>query len=649
MKRSLVCALFVCCVSMWAAGPKGVTTAAEISIEAVRPDNLSFQQSEDGVKYIALKLHKQDAAAVRVHIGGMHLSSEEKLFIYNADGSQVYGPFSGAGPVESGEFWSEAISGSDVIVEFQAGPKGAADLPFNVDGVEAAEPAALPVAVEQSARETRESLFRGMPITHDVINGMAIFQGDILLGRASELTAALPTSKTPGRSAVAITGSQYRWPNGTVPYVIAGSLPSPERIKVAVDHWNTVMAGTVRMVPRTTESNYVAFVNSADAGVCSSYVGMTGYGSQSIYVGGYCSSGNIIHEIGHAFGLWHEHTREDRNRYVVVNYANISAGQAFNFDQNIASGDDVGTYDFNSVMHYGATSFSANGLPTIVTIPAGIPIGQRSGLSTGDVEAILLLYPNTVVPAPEPTPAPVPAPVTAPVTITSNPVGLSVTIDGVNYTTPATLAWLPGSTHTVSANDAILNGVRGTFAGWSDGGAQSHTVVSPSASLLLKADYAMAYSVKAAANASGTVSVSPTSADGFYPSGMGLTLVATPASGYCFANWSGLIAGTPARTSLFATKAYDLIANFQPGSVSLSTSAMNVAVTGGALTIGVTATYGCTSGVFSSAAWATPTSNIGPSGSGTVTVSVAPNTTGALRAGLVSIGNKSVIVIQAAR
>ncbi len=110
----------------------------------------------------------------------------------------------------------------------------------------------------------------------------------------------------------------------------------------------------------------------------------------------------MIHEIGHAWGLWHEHTREDRDRYVIVNWANMSSTESYNFSQNISNGDDIGGYDYNSVMHYNGTAFSVNGLPTLVTIPAGIPIGQRAGLSTGDIAAIRMLYPNTAITDPVP-------------------------------------------------------------------------------------------------------------------------------------------------------------------------------------------------------------------------------------------------------
>jgi hypothetical protein len=43
-------------------------------------------------------------------------------------------------------------------------------------------------------------------------------------------------------------------------------------------------------------------------------------------------------------------------------------------------------------MHYPAKAFSKNGQATILA--NGKPIGQRDGLSTGDVAAIKIMYPQ---------------------------------------------------------------------------------------------------------------------------------------------------------------------------------------------------------------------------------------------------------------
>jgi len=43
-------------------------------------------------------------------------------------------------------------------------------------------------------------------------------------------------------------------------------------------------------------------------------------------------------------------------------------------------------------MHYPATAFSKNGQPTIVPKQNGVMIGQRDGLSAGDIAAVKLMY-----------------------------------------------------------------------------------------------------------------------------------------------------------------------------------------------------------------------------------------------------------------
>ena len=43
-------------------------------------------------------------------------------------------------------------------------------------------------------------------------------------------------------------------------------------------------------------------------------------------------------------------------------------------------------------MHYGATAFSTNGQPTIVSKPPGQKLGQRDGLSDIDKEELLAIY-----------------------------------------------------------------------------------------------------------------------------------------------------------------------------------------------------------------------------------------------------------------
>ena len=61
---------------------------------------------------------------------------------------------------------------------------------------------------------------------------------------------------------------------------------------------------------------------------CSSYVGKVDILGQDITLSEACAVFTVIvHEVLHALGFFHEHTRPDRNLYVVINATNIVAGK----------------------------------------------------------------------------------------------------------------------------------------------------------------------------------------------------------------------------------------------------------------------------------------------------------------------------------
>ncbi|WP_199178121.1 Dot/Icm T4SS effector Zinc-dependent metalloprotease LegP [Mycobacterium hubeiense] len=221
------------------------------------------------------------------------------------------------------------------------------------------------------------------------VNGLAIFEGDIMLGTIEEVEAARAEG-------IGITGEGFRWPHATVPFEIDPALPNQNRVTDAIAHWH---ANTkIRFVRRTAANagHYPNFVRFRPSTECSSRVGKRG-NQQDIQMAAGCTTGSIIHEIGHAIGLWHEQSREDRDNFVTINWANIDPDARHNFNQHVSDGDDIGAYDFGSIMHYSGTAFSINGMPTIVPrvqLPPGVVMGQRTALSAGDIAAVQTLYPR---------------------------------------------------------------------------------------------------------------------------------------------------------------------------------------------------------------------------------------------------------------
>jgi hypothetical protein len=234
----------------------------------------------------------------------------------------------------------------------------------------------------------RGNTFAVKAVQYVELDGLAIFEGDIVLGTTEEvakMTEMLRAETATGVAAgVGITGAQFRWPNCRVPFTIDAGLPNQARVTDAIAHWQ---ANTnYRFIARTTEADFVTF---RVGGGCSSSVGRRG-GQQFVNLAAGCATGSTIHEIGHVIGLWHEQSREDRDLFVVINWAKVQPGTEHNFDQHITDGDDIGAYDFGSIMHYPRNAFSIDGTDTItpiVVVPPGVVIGQRNGLSAGDIAA----------------------------------------------------------------------------------------------------------------------------------------------------------------------------------------------------------------------------------------------------------------------
>ncbi len=128
------------------------------------------------------------------------------------------------------------------------------------------------------------------------------------------------------------------------------------------------------------------------------------------------------------------------------------------------------------------------------------------------------------------------APANVQVTVQTNPSGRSFTVDGTTYTSAQTFSWTSGSSHTI-ATSSPQNGSAGTryvWGSWSDGGVISHSVA-PTGNATYTATFATQHFLTMSAGAGGTVSP----ASGWYNSGTGVSISATPTSGFIFGGWTG--------------------------------------------------------------------------------------------------------------
>ncbi len=224
-------------------------------------------------------------------------------------------------------------------------------------------------------------------INVEIENGLVFWSDDILLFSEKEFDL-IKLEKGNIHSIKSL-----RWPNGIIPYTISNNHSETNDILEAIKITNNQT--NITFIPRTNETNYVEFMED-DKNRCYANLGMIG-GRQVINVNT-CRTVKIIHEIGHAIGMWHEHQRNDRDTYISILYDNIVDEYKYAFDKGLGNILPVGQYDYESIMHYGAFTFSSNGMPTIsIKSPPAAPgtsLGQDYGLSVGDIFAINSIYKN---------------------------------------------------------------------------------------------------------------------------------------------------------------------------------------------------------------------------------------------------------------
>ena len=151
-------------------------------------------------------------------------------------------------------------------------------------------------------------------------------------------------------------------------------------------------------------------------------------------------------------------------------------------------------------------------------------------------------------------------------TIATEPSGLQIAVDGVNYSTPKMFIWIEGSTHEldVPSPQVIDGNERYVFESWSDTQPQQHKITAMLENTNYFATFSHEYFLTTQISPSGQGTINPLAPGSWYTAGTSATVTATPVSGYVFYEWSGDVSGSQNPVNVNLSRGKIVAANFSP-------------------------------------------------------------------------------------
>ncbi len=232
----------------------------------------------------------------------------------------------------------------------------------------------------------------GQPAVVYELKDKYYFQGDIILNKTE-------IDSTNSLKGAARGNKKWNYQDRKVPYVIESNLSDKQRVYDAIEEIEN--NSYIDFVPRGGHSDYIKIIGYTpgpqEFGVAySDFIGKKG-GQQIIGLSANATKGNTIHELLHALGFFHEHTRSDRDSIINVHWENIPNNpnviyQFEKYEDNFTGGFDWGNFDFNSIMMYSSGGTYSN--PYMTKLDGSRFTAQRSELSSGDIATLNRLYPK---------------------------------------------------------------------------------------------------------------------------------------------------------------------------------------------------------------------------------------------------------------
>ncbi|XP_062395703.1 meprin A subunit beta-like [Sardina pilchardus] len=211
----------------------------------------------------------------------------------------------------------------------------------------------------------------------EINEGLDLFDGDIV----------------ESHSRSSILRDDARWAS-SVPYLLGDTLDVHYKGIILRAFEQFGLKSCINFTPWQNEEYFIKLQKFRG---CYSSVGKVTPGGQTVSIGRGCAVVHIVeHELLHALGFYHEQSRYDRDDHVTVIWENIKEGFERNFNKVSEDSSSLlnTSYDYTSVMHYSADTFTNGNGSTILTKQPEFQdvIGKSVEMSSTDTLELNRLY-----------------------------------------------------------------------------------------------------------------------------------------------------------------------------------------------------------------------------------------------------------------
>jgi V8-like Glu-specific endopeptidase len=112
----------------------GIEKAVGAVVKLVSSPRFGDVATVDGSVVWTGRITAPGASGIRLHLSPFDLPESAELYAYAADG-QVYGPYTGRGPIDDGELWTNTILGDEVRLQLSVAPEDASGTRLVVAGI----------------------------------------------------------------------------------------------------------------------------------------------------------------------------------------------------------------------------------------------------------------------------------------------------------------------------------------------------------------------------------------------------------------------------------------------------------------------------------------------------------------------------------